>query len=83
MMVDKEDKTGLSSPGPYTYRKENMPAATLDRQFRITIPAEVRHRPGLHPGDVLRLESEGDRIIITKSAQDETSGDPNLENRES
>ena len=37
---------------------------TLDRFGRIVIPKDVRKGMGLEPGSVLRIENEGQKIVI-------------------
>jgi antitoxin PrlF len=39
---------------------------TLGQQGRLVIPAEVRVRLGLHPGDRLRLRISGNSIILER-----------------
>jgi len=40
----------------------------VTRNYRITIPAEVRRRLGIEVGDRVLVEVEGDRIVIRKAA---------------
>jgi antitoxin PrlF len=39
---------------------------TLGQQGRLVIPAEVRSRLGLHPGDRLRLRLSGAQLILER-----------------
>jgi antitoxin PrlF len=39
---------------------------TLGQQGRLVIPAEVRSRLGLHPGDRLRLRLSGTQLILER-----------------
>jgi AbrB family looped-hinge helix DNA binding protein len=41
-----------------------MKKVTLDRAGRLVLPKPIRDRLGLHPGDELLLENEGDRIVL-------------------
>jgi AbrB family looped-hinge helix DNA binding protein len=38
--------------------------ATLTSKSQITIPAEIRRRLGIGPGDKVVLEIEGDRAVL-------------------
>ncbi|RMF80543.1 MAG: AbrB/MazE/SpoVT family DNA-binding domain-containing protein [Nitrospirae bacterium] len=44
--------------------KETARVATLTSKSQITIPAEVRRRLGIGPGDRVVLEVEGERAIL-------------------
>jgi antitoxin PrlF len=46
-----------------------MPTARLSSKSQIVIPAELRRRLGVQPGDDLLIEWEEDRIVIRKSVQ--------------
>jgi antitoxin PrlF len=46
-----------------------MPLARLSSKSQIVIPAELRRRLGVEPGDDLVLEWEDGRIVIQKSSQ--------------
>ncbi len=46
-----------------------MPTARLSSKSQIVIPAELRRRLGVAPGDDLVLEWEDDHIVIRKPAQ--------------
>jgi antitoxin PrlF len=39
---------------------------TLGQQGRLVIPADVRSRLGLHPGDRLRLRLSGNQLILER-----------------
>ncbi len=41
-----------------------MPRVKVDRQYRITLPLEVRKALGINPGDRLEVEVEGGRIVL-------------------
>jgi antitoxin PrlF len=43
-----------------------MPTAKLSSKSQIVIPVEIRRRLGLEPGDVLKVEVEGDRMVLTR-----------------
>lgn len=45
-----------------------MPTARLSSKSQIVIPAEVRRRLGLQPGDRLRVEVEDGRIVLTRES---------------
>lgn len=38
----------------------------LDRLGRITIPTKIRKTLGIHPGDVMTLWLDGEKLVITK-----------------
>ena len=46
-----------------------MPTALIrvGRNYRITIPAEARKKLDIREGDYLRLEVQGDKIVLTKA----------------
>jgi AbrB family looped-hinge helix DNA binding protein len=41
---------------------------------RVTIPAEIRNRLGLHPGSVVEFEVDGEAVRIRKVADADESG---------
>jgi AbrB family looped-hinge helix DNA binding protein len=43
-----------------------MPSDKLSTKSQVVIPAEVRRRLDLRPGDRVRFEMEADRILLTK-----------------
>lgn len=43
-----------------------MPKVKLSSKSQIVVPVEVRRALGLEPGDVLEMEVEGGRIIVTR-----------------
>ncbi len=43
-----------------------MPTARLSSKSQIVIPAAIRRRLGLSPGDLLEISQEGDRIVLRK-----------------
>ena len=44
-----------------------MPTATLSSKSQLVLPAEIRRKLGIHPGDRLVVEVEGDRAVIRKA----------------
>lgn len=46
-----------------------MHSARISSKSQIVIPAEVRRKLGLHPGDVLDVEVEDDRIVLRKTPE--------------
>ena len=44
-----------------------MPTATLSSKSQLVLPAEIRLKLGIHPGDRLVVEVEGDRAVIRKA----------------
>ncbi len=44
-----------------------MPTSTLSSKSQIVVPAEVRRKMGIKPGDRLTVEIEGDHIVIRKA----------------
>jgi AbrB family looped-hinge helix DNA binding protein len=44
-----------------------MPTATLSSKSQLVLPAEIRRKLGIHPGDRLVVEVEGDYAIIRKA----------------
>ena len=44
-----------------------MSIATLSSKSQLVLPADVRRRLGLRPGDRLVIEVEGDHAIIRKA----------------
>jgi antitoxin PrlF len=44
-----------------------MATATLGSKAQIVLPAEIRKKLGLRPGDRLIIEAEGDRAVIRKA----------------
>ena len=45
-----------------------MPTAKLSSKSQIVIPAEVRRRLGLQPGDTLDVRVEGNQIVMIKES---------------
>ena len=43
-----------------------MPTATLSSKSQLVLPAEIRRKLGIHPGDRLVVELEGDHAVIRK-----------------
>jgi AbrB family looped-hinge helix DNA binding protein len=44
-----------------------MPTATLSSKSQLVLPAEIRRKLGIHPGDRVVVEVEGDRAVISKA----------------
>jgi len=44
-----------------------MPTITLSSKSQLVLPAEVRRRLGIRPGDRLVVEVEGDHAVIHKA----------------
>lgn len=44
-----------------------MPIATLSSKSQFVLPAEVRRKLGINPGDRLIVEVQGDRAVIRKA----------------
>jgi antitoxin PrlF len=45
-----------------------MPTATLSSKSQLVLPAEIRRKLGIHPGDQLFVELEGDHAVIRKAS---------------
>ena len=43
-----------------------MPIATLSSKSQLVLPAEIRRKLGIRPGDRLVVELEGDHAVIRK-----------------
>ena len=44
-----------------------MPTTTLNSKSQLVLPAEIRRKLGIHPGDRLVVELEGDHAVIRKA----------------
>lgn len=44
-----------------------MVLTKVTRNYQITIPSEIRKRLNIKEGEYLRVEVEGDRIVLTKA----------------
>ena len=44
-----------------------MPTATLSQKSQFVLPAEIRRKLGIRPGDRLIVELEGDHAVIRKA----------------
>ncbi len=44
-----------------------MPTATFSSKSQLVLPVEIRRKLGIHPGDRLVLELEGDHAVIRKA----------------
>ncbi len=49
-----------------------MSTAKLSRKAQVVIPAHIRRKLGLHPGDRLEIEAQGDHVIIRKAPDSAT-----------
>lgn len=43
-----------------------MSIATLSSKSQLVLPAVIRRKLGIHPGDQLVVELEGDHVVIRK-----------------
>lgn len=43
-----------------------MRTVKVTRNYQITIPKDIRKKLGIEVGDVLRVEVEGDRVLLKK-----------------
>ncbi|MDX1252580.1 MAG: AbrB/MazE/SpoVT family DNA-binding domain-containing protein [Gammaproteobacteria bacterium] len=41
-----------------------MSVAKLTSKFQVTIPAEIRRKLGLHAGDTIVIDAEGDKAVL-------------------
>ena len=44
-----------------------MPTATLSSKSQLVLPAEIRRKLGIHPGDRLVVLLEGDHAVVRKA----------------
>ena len=44
-----------------------MPSARLSSKSQIVLPAEIRRRLGIRPGDLLHIEEQNGRIVLHKA----------------
>ncbi len=44
-----------------------MSIAKLSSKAQVVIPADIRRKLGLRPGDLVELEAHGDQVIIRKA----------------
>lgn len=44
-----------------------MPTSRISSKSQVTIPAELRRRAGIEPGDEILVREEDGRIIISKT----------------
>ncbi len=44
-----------------------MSTATLSSKSQLVLPAEIRRKLGIHPGDRLVVELEGDHAVVRKA----------------
>lgn len=49
-----------------------MPLAKLSSKSQIVLPAAIRRRLGIHPGDEMEISTENDAIIIRKAVASAT-----------
>ena len=45
-----------------------MPFVTLKEKFQVTLPAALRRQLGIKVGDVLEVELNGSRLVLTPQA---------------
>jgi AbrB family looped-hinge helix DNA binding protein len=50
-----------------------MPTATLSSKSQLVLPAEIRRKLGIHPGDRLVVELEGDHVVIRKPSHSDVA----------
>ncbi len=46
-----------------------MPTAKLSRKAQLVLPAGIRQRLNIRPGDRLILEVEGDHVVLRKAPE--------------
>jgi len=46
-----------------------MSIAKLSSKAQVVIPADIRRKLGLRPGDLVELQARGDAVIIRKAAR--------------
>jgi len=46
-----------------------MSIATLSSKSQLVIPAKIRRKLGIEPGDRLSVEAEGDQVVIRKTKE--------------
>jgi len=44
-----------------------MPSARLSSKSQIVLPAEIRRRLGIRPGDILHIEEQNGLIVLQKA----------------
>jgi len=44
-----------------------MPTARLSKKSQLVLPAEIRKKLGIRPGDQLNLEVEGEHVVLRKA----------------
>ncbi len=44
-----------------------MPTAKLSKKSQLVLPAEIRKKLGIRPGDQLNLEVEGEHVVLRKA----------------
>ena len=45
-----------------------MPLVKIKDKGQVTLPAKIRERRGLHAGDYMEVQEEGDRIVLIPQA---------------
>jgi len=50
-------------------RGNAMSIAKLSSKAQVVIPADIRRKLGLRPGDLVELQARGDAVIIRKAAR--------------
>jgi AbrB family looped-hinge helix DNA binding protein len=41
-----------------------MPLVKIKEKGQVTLPAKIRERRGLHAGDYMEIQEDGDRIVL-------------------
>ena len=49
-----------------------MPTATLSSRSQLVLPAEIRRKLGIRPGDRVVIELEGDHAVLRKAPASDT-----------
>jgi AbrB family looped-hinge helix DNA binding protein len=67
---------GLGSDIPLPWQYEYMAIARwkITAQGQISVPGEVRRKPGVGPGSILEWDEDGGRIVVHRAGRF-TSGD--------
>lgn len=69
----EDGRLGLRPARPHAllsgkaFHGNTMSVATLSSKAQVVLPAEVRRRLGLRPGDRLVIEVEDDHVVIRKA----------------
>lgn len=71
---DEDISDGAGSPSQ-TVRLTTMEKLTVDADGKITIPAEVIQKRGLHPGDELALVEAPEGLLVYQGGVDEKTSE--------